>query len=86
MKLPVIGAVLKPLRGEVSLYMQAPAEKVWATPTEVLRIADKEVDLAFATALVAVSRHPVRTERSLRVLRRERRRDAEQLGLPARAV
>ena len=38
MKLPVIGAVLKPLRGEVSLHMQAPAEKVWALVSDVTRI------------------------------------------------
>ena len=40
MKLPVIGAVLKPPRGEVSLYMQAPAEKVWALVSDVTRIGE----------------------------------------------
>ena len=40
MKLPVIGAVLKPLRGEVSLHMEAPAEKVWALVSAVTRIGE----------------------------------------------
>ena len=40
MKLPVIGAVLKPLRGEVSLHMEAPAEKVWALVSDVTRIGE----------------------------------------------
>ena len=40
MKLPVIGAVLKPLRGEASLHMEAPAEKVWALVSDVTRIGE----------------------------------------------
>ena len=112
MKLPVIGAVLKPLRGEVSLHMQAPAEKVWALVSDVTRIGEfspetfearwsrgstgPEVGAYFKGHVKRNGVGPtywspcrvtaVRTERGLRVLRRERRRDAEQLGLPARAV
>ena len=40
MKLPLIGAVVKPLRGEVSLHMEAPAEKVWALVSDVTRIGE----------------------------------------------
>jgi hypothetical protein len=39
-KLPVIGAVPKPLRGEVSLHMEAPAEKVWVLVSDVTRIGE----------------------------------------------
>jgi len=38
--LPVIGAVLKPLRGEVSLHMDAPPERVWALVSDVTRIGE----------------------------------------------
>ena len=40
MNLPVIGAVLKPLRGEVSLHMDAPPERVWALVSDVTRIGE----------------------------------------------
>ena len=40
MNLPFIGAVLKPLRGEVSLHMDASPEQVWALVTDVTRIGE----------------------------------------------
>jgi uncharacterized protein YndB with AHSA1/START domain len=39
-KLPVLGAMSKPLRGQVSLHMAAPAERVWALVSDVTRIGE----------------------------------------------
>jgi uncharacterized protein YndB with AHSA1/START domain len=38
--LPVIGALLKPLRGEVSLHMDATPERVWSLVSDVTRIGE----------------------------------------------
>jgi uncharacterized protein YndB with AHSA1/START domain len=40
MNLPVVGALLKPLRGEQSLFMDAPPEEVWALVSDVTRIGE----------------------------------------------
>jgi hypothetical protein len=40
MKLPVVGSLLRPLRGDVSLLMDARPEKVWALVSDVTRIGE----------------------------------------------
>jgi hypothetical protein len=40
MNLPVVGSLLRPLRGEVSLLMDARPEKVWALVSDVTRIGE----------------------------------------------
>jgi uncharacterized protein YndB with AHSA1/START domain len=40
MTIPFVGALLHPLRGEVSLHMDAPPEKVWALVSDVTRIGE----------------------------------------------
>jgi uncharacterized protein YndB with AHSA1/START domain len=38
--LPLVGSLLRPLRGEVSLHMDAPPEAVWALVSDVTRIGE----------------------------------------------
>ena len=40
MNLPSVGALRKPLRGEVSLYVDSPPEAVWALVSDVTRIGE----------------------------------------------
>jgi uncharacterized protein YndB with AHSA1/START domain len=38
--IPVVGSLLQPLRGEVSVHMDAPPEAVWALVSDVTRIGE----------------------------------------------